>query len=170
MGKQYDRITDKQQVLIESSPLFFVAGVHPELSDAPSGAGPVNVSPKGGTRLHVLDPQRVAYLDYPGSGNETARHAEAGGPVTVLAMSFGAEDAAIVRLYGKATILPAEGDHPALATLAPELAKKPRQIVEVEVLKTQTSCGYGVPILDYVGERTRAGRGRRFKEPKPAQS
>jgi len=117
-----------------------------------------------------LSPTRVAYLDYPGSGNETARHAEAGGPVTVLAMSFGAEDAAIVRLYGKATIRPAEGDHPALSTLAPELAKKPRQIVEVEVLKTQTSCGYGVPILDYVGERTRAGRGRRFKEPKPSQS
>lgn len=170
MGKQYDEITPKQVELLESAALFFVASVDPALAPGPKGIGPLNVSPKGATKLVVLSPTRVAYLDYPGSGNETARHAELGGPVTVLAMSFGAEDAAIVRLYGKASIHPAEGDHPALSTLAPELAKKPRQIVEVEVHKTQTSCGYGVPILDYVGERTRAGRGRRFKEPKPANS
>lgn len=168
MGSQYDTITPEQVALIESAHLFFVASVDPSLGEGPHGIGPLNVSPKGATKLCVLSPTRVAYLDYPGSGNETARHAEAGGPVTVLAMSFGAEDAAIVRLYGQAEIVPAEGDHPALATLAPDLAKKPRQIVEIEVTKTQTSCGYGVPILDYVGERTRAGRGRRFKGPKQA--
>jgi len=166
MGKQYDAITPEQITLIESAPLFFVASVDPELGPGPHGIGPLNVSPKGATKLCVLGPNRVAYLDYPGSGNETARHAEAGGPVTVLVMSFEAEDAAIVRLYGRAEIRPAEGDHPVLSTLAPDLAKKPRQVVEIEVSKTQTSCGYGVPILDYVGERTREGRGRRFKGPK----
>jgi pyridoxamine 5'-phosphate oxidase-like protein len=166
MGKQYDEITAKQIELIEAAQLFFVASVDPELSAGPHGVGPLNVSPKGATQLVVLGPKRVAYLDYPGSGNETARHAEAGGPVTVMVMSFGPEDPAIVRLYGKASILPAEGDHQVLSTLAPELAKKPRQIVEVEVEKTQTSCGYGVPIFDFVGQRPRASRGRRFKEPK----
>ena len=170
MGNLYDRITDTQRELIESSPLFFVASVHPELSDAPSGAGPVNVSPKGGTRLHVLGPRRVAYLDYPGSGNETARHAEGGGPVTVMVMSLGSEDAAIVRLYGRARVAEVEGSELAeqlLADPATHLAKKPRQVVTVEVTQTQTSCGYGVPIYAYVGQRTKEGRGRAYKEPKP---
>jgi predicted pyridoxine 5'-phosphate oxidase superfamily flavin-nucleotide-binding protein len=170
MGKLYDRITDKQRQLIEASPLFFVASVHPELSDTPSGAGPVNVSPKGGTRLHVLDPNRVAYLDYPGSGNETARHAAGGGPITAMVMSFGSEDAAIVRLYGRASVSPVDGSDLAerlLADPATHLAKKPRQVITIDVDRTQTSCGYGVPIYEYVGQRTSADRGRAYKEPKP---
>lgn len=169
MGSQYDRITAKQAELIEAAPLFFIASVDPELGPGPHGIGPLNVSPKGATRLHVLGPNRVAYLDYPGSGNETARHAEAGGPVTVLIMSFEAEDAAIVRLYGRAEVRPAEGEHPVLGNPAPELAKRPRQIVEVQVDSTQTSCGYGVPIFEFRAQRTRAERGRRYKEPKASQ-
>jgi hypothetical protein len=39
-----------------------------------------------------------------------------------------------------------------------------RQVVDVAVSGTQTSCGYGVPVFDYVGQRVRAQRGRRFKQ------
>ena len=89
MGKFYAEITEKQAALIKQSPLFFVASVHPELTVGPEGEGPVNVSPKGGVPLHVIDPRTVAYLDFPGSGDETGRHARDDGPVTVLALATG---------------------------------------------------------------------------------
>ena len=106
MAAHHDRITPEQQALIEASHVFFVASAAPDLGDGPEGQGPVNLSPKGATALHVLDERRVAWLDYRGSGNETARHAEAGGPVTLMLMSMDGDDAAIVRLYGHARALP----------------------------------------------------------------
>ena len=106
MATYYTSITDEQAALIHSAPLFFVASVDPNLTKGPGGVGPVNLSPKGGVRLHILNPTRVAYLDYPGSGNETARHAAANGSITIMVCSFGEEDAAIIRLLGKATVTP----------------------------------------------------------------
>lgn len=162
----YPSITDEQAVLIRSTRLFFVATVDPNLGRGPDGIGPVNISPKGGVPLHILGPNRVAYLDYTGSGNETARHGQAAGPVTVMVCSFEAENAAIVRLYGEARITPlAESpltdllqEHPAV-----DLKSSARQVVEIEVESTATSCGYGVPVMSFVRDRQIADRGRRYK-------
>ncbi len=167
MGTYYDEITPAQAELIDESNIFFIASVAQDLSDGSNGGGPVNVSPKGGVPLHIIDNNHVAYLDYPGSGNETARHAEANGPCTVMVMSMG-EDAAIVRLYGRARVTSID-ESPLAEQILAESAEgltKPRQIIEVEVDRTQTSCGYGVPLYTYVGERTSNIRGRRFKEPR----
>lgn len=159
-------ITDEQATLIRSAPLFFVATADPNLARGPDGVGPVNISPKGGVPLHILSPNRVAYLDYPGSGNETARHGQAGGPVTVMICSFEAENAAIVRLYGKARIAPL-AESPLADLLqkqaAAELKSSARQVVEIEVESTATSCGYGVPVMPFVRNRRVADRGRRYK-------
>ena len=73
MATFHDRITPEQADLIGEAPLFFVASVAPDLTAGPSEQGPVNLSPKGGSPLHVIDEHRVAYLDYTGSGNETAQ-------------------------------------------------------------------------------------------------
>jgi hypothetical protein len=108
MSTSFDQITPEQAELIHSSPVFFVASAAYDLSQGPDGQGPVNLSPKGGSPLHVIGPNRVAYLDYTGSDNETSRHARMGGPITLMAMSMGGEDAAIVRLYGHATVTPVE--------------------------------------------------------------
>jgi hypothetical protein len=104
----YPSITDEQADLIENAPFFFVATADPRLEAGPTTSGPVNMSPKGGVPLHIIDRNRVAYLDYTGSGNETARHAAAGGPITVMVCSFEQETAAIVRLYGRAAVTPIE--------------------------------------------------------------
>jgi hypothetical protein len=97
-GAHFDSITEEQAELIRSSPVFFVASVAPDVSKGAQGQGPVNLSPKGGSPLHVIDPHRVAYLDYTSSGNETGRHALAGGPITVMVMSMSGSDAAVVRM------------------------------------------------------------------------
>lgn len=167
MTNCHPSITDEQAALIRSAALFFVASADPQLASGPNGAGAVNVSPKGGVSLHILGPNRVAYLDYRGSGNETARHCAAGGPVTIMVCSFEEHDAAIVRLFGKATVTPL-ADSPLAQLLrqapADELKGPARQAIEVEVEKTITSCGYGVPVMQFVRQRRTADRGRYYKE------
>jgi hypothetical protein len=166
MATYHTSITDEQAVLIQSAPMFFVASVDPDLAKGPGDVGPVNLSPKGGVRLHILNSRRVAYLDYPGSGNETARHAAAGGPMTIMVCAFDAEDASIVRLFGKAHVTPF-AESPLAEVLARESTselKAPRQVIEIEIEQTMTSCGYGVPVMTLVRERRAVDRGRKYKD------
>src|SRR5689334_21924246 len=132
MGAYYSSITEEQAELIRTSRLFFVASADPGLAKGPHGIGPVNVSPRGGVRLHIVSPERVAFLDFPGSGNETTRHSAAGGPVTVMVCSFECENAAIVRLYGTANATPIADSALARVLLgdAPP-DPRPRQVIEV---------------------------------------
>lgn len=169
MGTFYDSITDKQASLISESKIFFVASALFGADENDGHGGPVNVSPKGGSPLHIIDANTVAYLDYPGSGNETARHALQGGAVTVMIMATGERDSAIVRLYGKARILLVDESPLAkllCASSRSEVFTRFRQIIEVKVHKTQTSCGYGVPHMEVVQDRKAEHCGRRFKDPK----
>jgi hypothetical protein len=48
---------------------------------------------------------------------------------------------------------PAEEDRPL----------KLRQIIDVHVERTMTSCGYGVPLMHFEESRSKAQRGRRYK-------
>lgn len=162
----HSEITENQASLIEQSKIFFVASANPAMKESPKGEGPVNVSPKGGTKLHIIDSKTVAYLDYPGSGNETAYHIQEGGPVTLMVMSMTSVDAAIVRLYGRGSLEP-EGSElfqRVAGEPAQHLAKKARQVFKIRVEKTQTSCGYGVPVFQFVGDRTREQRGRTYRD------
>ena len=172
MATFYSSITDKQADLIKTAPLFFVASTGPDLSPGPGGEGAVNISPKGGVPLHIIDRNHVAYLDYTGSGNETARHASLGGPITVMVSTFD-ESAAIVRLYGHAKVTPL--DESPLADLlqdspAEGIALPQRQAIEITVEKTMTSCGYGVPIMEFVKDRTTAERRRDYKDGTPPRA
>src|SRR2546421_6954439 len=145
MATYHASITDEQAALIRGATMFFVASADPQLASGPNEVGPVNVSPKGGVPLHILGPNRVAYLDYRGSGNETARHCAAGGPITLMVCSFEEGDAAIVRLFGRAHATPVS-DSPIAQLLLEQPAAKlkgsARQVIEVEIDKTMTSCGY----------------------------
>ena len=167
MATYHPSITSEQAELIRNAKVFFVASADPELARGPNDVGPVNISAKGGVPLHILGPNRVAYLDYRGSGNETARHSAAGGPITLLICSFEDEDAAAVRLFGTARVTPlAESPLAALMMERPaqELKGASRQVIEVEIDNTMTSCGYGVPVMQLVRDRRVTDRGRRYKE------
>jgi hypothetical protein len=166
MATYYASITPEQAALIQSAPLFFVASADPALQQGPNGVGPLNLSPRGGVALHIINPNRVAFLDYPGSGNETARHSLAGGPITIMVCAFDAEDAAIIRLFGRAQVTPF-AESPIGGLLAEQsnaALKNPRQVIEVEVEQTMTSCGYGVPVMTFERQRQPADRGRKYKE------
>ncbi len=170
MATSYTRITDEQAEMIRSAPLFFVGS-----ADFGSGedieVDAVNVSPKGGVPLHIIGTNRVAYLDYTGSGNETARHSDTGSPITVMLCAFEEQNAGIVRLYGQARATPIEDSPLAdllLGQQADDIALPMRQVIDIQVEKTSTSCGYGVPVMAFERDRTIGDRGRLYKgEPVP---
>jgi len=146
MAKVYDLISEKLQDFIEEQHVFFVA-------TAPlSAEGHVNLSPKGMDCLRVLSSNRVAYIDLIGSGNETSAHLQENGRITFMFCAFkGSPD--IVRLYGSGrTILPADAEWAELNTLFPEYINA-RQIITAEIDRVQTSCGYAVPLMDFVRDR-----------------
>jgi hypothetical protein len=149
MADWYDRIDGERRAFIEQQHMFFIA-------TAPTGVddGFVNLSPKGRTLLRVLGPNLVGYLDYPGSGNETAKHTAENGRVTLMLCSFDPA-AGILRLFGKGRRV--DLDDPALrehrAAFEDDLHPYVRQAFFIDVEKVQTSCGYAVPRMDFVADR-----------------
>ena len=140
----FETIAASHREFIEAQHLYFVA-------TAPS-SGRVNLSPKGMDTFRVLSERRVAYLDFTGSGNETAAHLLENGRVTLMFCSFG-EKPLILRLYGKGrSHPPGSAEFTELAALFPKLAGI-RQIFEIEVEAVQTSCGFAVPRYELVAER-----------------
>jgi Pyridoxamine 5'-phosphate oxidase len=146
-----DRFSSLRPDLAEwwsEQPMFFVA-------TAPSGdSGHVNVSPKGYDTLRVLAPDRVAYLDLTGSGVETIAHVRDNGRITLMACAFNGNPR-ISRIYGRGTVH--EVGAPEFDALAPEFPDLPgrRAIIEVNVERVTTSCGYAVPLMDLVDDRER---------------
>jgi hypothetical protein len=147
MGKFYDTIQPQHRDFIEKQHLFFIA-------TAPlSTAGHVNLSPKSMEGFQVLSDTKVAYLDLIGSGNETSAHLLENGRVTFMFCAFNGPPN-ILRLYGNGrTLLPNSEEW---LTWAPrfELVPGTRQIIMADIHKVQTSCGYGVPLYEYVAERS----------------
>lgn len=81
-------------------------------------------------------------------------------------MLMTADDAAVVRLFGYATVTPLEESElrdVLLSDPADSLELPVRQAVDVRIETTQMSCGYGVPVYRFVEQGVRANRGRRYK-------
>ncbi|HEY3018605.1 MAG TPA: pyridoxamine 5'-phosphate oxidase family protein [Solirubrobacteraceae bacterium] len=148
MAKVFEVIDDHLRDWIARQPVFFV-GTAPLAGD-----GHVNVSPKGpiGT-FRVLGPRRVAYLDVVGSGAETIAHLRENGRIVVMLCAFEGPPR-IVRLHGRGTVVAL--DDPAVAeagfaATTPDAAH--RAVIVVDVTRIADSCGYGVPLMAYEGER-----------------
>lgn len=144
MAQQYDGISDRLAEFIAAQHVFFVGTAAPD--------GRVNVSPKGLDSLRVLGPNRVVWLNGTGSGNESAAHLREVNRMTVMFCSFERQPL-VLRLYGTATeIQPDQPEWDELAALFPPMLGA-RQIYDVAVDLVQTSCGYGVPLMEYAAER-----------------
>ena len=127
--------------------MFFV-GTAPLSAD-----GHVNISPKGMDTFRQLCENKVAYLDFIGSGNETSAHTLENGRITIMFCAYQGPPN-ILRLYGKGrSVLPDSPEWPEYASLF-DTYPNVRQIIVADIHLVQTSCGYGVPLYDYVAERT----------------
>jgi hypothetical protein len=147
MAKQFASMTPAHREFIALQQIFFTASA--------TATSRVNVSPRPTDALRVLDERTVAYLDLTGSGSETAAHLRADGRITLMFCAFD-EPPSILRLYGRGTSLPRNTlDYTVLLASAFDSQEPPgaRQIVRIDIDLVQTSCGYGVPLFEYVGER-----------------
>ena len=148
MGKTFAALNDTLAAFVERQHMFFVA-------TAPSGGdGHVNLSPKGlaGT-LSVVDHSTVAYIDLVGSGVETIAHLRDNGRLTLLFCAFDGPPM-ILRLYGAGeVVMPGDARFAELRPRFPDDLLAVRSIVVAHVDEVRTSCGYGVPLMTYEGDR-----------------
>jgi hypothetical protein len=146
MGKFSEKISEAHQAFIQKQHMFFVG-------TAPLDAeGRINVSPKGLDCFRVLHENKVAYMDLISSGNETSAHTLENGRITIMFCSFD-DKPNILRLYGKGfTVLPGSKDWEIYAAHF-DIYPSTRQIIVAEINLVQTSCGFGVPLYDFIGNR-----------------
>jgi hypothetical protein len=152
MARTFPEIDNRLARWIAAREMFFVATA-PRADD-----GRVNVSPKGPIEtLQVLGPLEVAYLDYGGSGAETVAHLRENGRIVLMFCAFSGPPR-ILRLHGRGeAVLSGAAGFAELAARFPAGALGPpeavRSVIRVDVERVGESCGYGVPLMDHVGER-----------------
>lgn len=153
MGKFYNSLDEKQMDFIKAQKVFFVG-----TSSAKNG---INISPKGIYPVKVLDSKRVAYLGLSGSGNRTAKDIAEGSSVTLMFCSFD-ENPKIVRLFCRGEAFQkGENGFAKLAALwnggdGENPAERARDIFLLHIEKVHLSCGFGVPIFSYAGDKRQA--------------
>jgi hypothetical protein len=150
MGKFTDKLTEMNIDFIAKQKMFFVA-------TSPTSEGRINISPKGYDSLKVIDSNTLAYVDYAGSGNETANHLNENGRITVMWCSYDKEPL-ILRAYGIGRIIENESSEFAslLDSCFQDYSKDElRQLFVIAVESVQSSCGWGVPFMDFIDDRSR---------------
>lgn len=146
MGKVFEEITAELGAWLQAQQMFMVA-------TAPLAAnGHVNCSPKGGDTFRILGPHEVAYADLTGSGIETVAHLRENGRIVLMFCAF-AGAPKVIRLHGRGEVLePGGAEFAALREKFPALVGV-RTIIRVKVERVADSCGYAVPLYDFVQPR-----------------
>ncbi|MGY3968298.1 pyridoxamine 5'-phosphate oxidase family protein [Aeromonas enteropelogenes] len=144
MGQLFEALSPQHVAFIEAQKIYFVATA--------ADQGTVNLSPKGGDSLRVIDAHTLAWLNLTGSGNESAAHVLHNPRMTMMFCAF--EGAPLIlRAYGQARVLH-RGDtgwEAALARFPASIAA--RQIFLLDIERVQASCGMSVPLYEYQGDR-----------------
>jgi pyridoxamine 5'-phosphate oxidase-like protein len=146
LGKVRSQIDENITKFIQAQHVFFV-------STAPlNPAGHLNLSPKGLDSFRILNSTTVAYLDLIGSGVETIAHLKENGRIILMFCAFNGPPT-IVRLHGMGRVVePGADEFPQLAAQFPNY-ESTRAIIVVEVTRIANTCGFGVPLMQYEGDR-----------------
>ena len=147
MATEYPALDQKLKTFIARQHIFFTA-------TAAAGAH-INISPRPTDCLRVIGDNSAIYLDKTGSGMETAAHTLHDGRITFMFCAFD-KPPMILRLYGQGRAITRGTDEYA-TLLAEHFGGEEligaRQIIRNDFDLVKTSCGYGVPFFDYIGER-----------------
>lgn len=144
MGSQYKQLTPEDITFINEQKLFYMASASNK---------EVNLSPKGFDAIYVLNTSSLLYLDYPGSGNRTARDINNDGEVTLVFNAFSGE-AKILRLFCKGELIEKEAEK--FTDLIKSFNVNPkhiRRLIQLNIYAVESSCGMGVPKMEFVKER-----------------
>lgn len=159
MAKDFASLTPHHRDFIARQHMFFTA-------TAADGTR-VNISPRSTDCFRITGDNAACYLDRTGSGNETSAHLLADGRMTIM---FCAVDGPplILRLYGRGHVIHRGSERYAELLASLFDSREPlgaRQIVWLDFDLVKTSCGYGVPLFDYQGERDTMDRWAEAKGP-----
>ena len=145
MAKFKESLDEKLIEFIHNQKMFFV-------STAPK-EGKINISPKGldGT-LKIIDNKTIYWLNYFGSGNETAAHLLEDSRMTLMFCAFEGNPL-ILRLYCQAKVIQEKDEnwHEYISHF--EKNHGARQVFVIEIESVNSSCGMGVPLYDFVNQR-----------------
>jgi hypothetical protein len=147
LGKPRAQIDEGLAKIIQEQHVFFVATAPLDLR------GNLNLSPKGIDSFRILEPRKIAYLDLIGSGVETIAHLRENGRIVLMFCKFQGTPN-VVRLHGMGRVI--EPNQPEFVSLSEKFPAydSTRAIIVVDVTMISDSCGFGVPLMKYEGERT----------------
>lgn len=152
-------IAENQECWVLKQHIFFVA------TAALAKSNHVNVSPKSATGLRIVDGHTIGYLDLAGSGAETAAHIMENERLTFMFVALRGAPR-IMRFYGRGEVIPPhalfgelryEKFRQAWGLDCPEAWENvtgARSIILLHIEKFSDSCGYSIPIYEYVKERS----------------
>ena len=148
MGKNFEKLTDKLKEFIKQQKMFFVG-------TATTNEGETHIAPKGYEILKIIDDNNLVYLDYYGSENETAQHLTENQKISLMWCSFDKKPC-ILRVYGKGEVVLKDTEE--FNDLLKQYFKNyhpkmVRQIFKVKIHRAMTTCGFGVPLMKYEGDR-----------------
>ena len=146
MGKVYEQLDDRLADFIGQQHLFFVATA-PQSDD-----GRINLSPRGLDTFRILDEHTVAFLDLTGSGAETIAHLRENGRITLMFCAL-AGPPKVVRLQGRGEVFtPGDREFEDFVQTAAVTAGA-RALIRIRCERISDSCGFGVSLYQYQGER-----------------
>lgn len=147
MGRVHGGLDDRLVEFIGRQHVFFV-GTAPTALD-----GHLNLSPKGLDTFRVLGSDAVAYLDLTGSGIETVAHLRENERITIMFCAFEGRPN-ILRLHGRGRVVErGDAEWPDLIARFPDYPGV-RSVIVVQLDRVADSCGFGVPLYEYRGERS----------------
>ena len=145
MGSKSQTLSQHHKQFIENQKIFFVA-------TAPID-GFINLSPKGTDSFRIIDDQTIAWLNLTGSGNETAAHVIEDPRMTIMMNAFEGNPM-ILRLYGQARVLHQRDEEWKHYIGLFEKVLGTRQLFVMDIEMVQTSCGFGVPVMEFKHNRS----------------
>jgi len=144
MSNFVDELNEDMKEFISKQQMFFV-------STAPKD-GKINLSPKGLEGLKVISNNKILWLNYFGSGNETAAHLLEDNRMTLMMCSYEGEPL-ILRIYAKVKVIQEKDNEWESYIREFKDTKGARQVFELLIESVNSSCGWGVPLYEYQGQR-----------------
>ncbi len=145
MANFTEKLSSKDIEFIKNQKMFFV-------STAPKD-GKINISPKGlDDTFKIIDENTILWLNYFGSGNETAAHLLEDKRMTIMFCAYEG-DANILRLYCEVKCIQEKDKNWEEYIKHFSIKRASRQVFEVKILSINNSCGMGVPLYDFVSQR-----------------
>jgi hypothetical protein len=144
MAEKFSELSSSLINFIEKQHMFFVGTAR--------ATGTVNVSPKGMDSLRILNANKLVWMNYTGSGNESAAHILESPRMTIMFCSFERKPL-ILRLYGTAqAVHPRDDDWQNYLEMFSDTSGA-RQFFTMDIELVQTSCGFAVPFYEFKEDR-----------------